>query len=69
MTVELDPEIVARIQARARADRALVDRYNAEVLRSQGIEPTPEHLQAMCGENIAAALAAEAERKRQASNA
>lgn len=55
---DLDQAIVERLRAKARADRAIVDEYNAGVLRAQGIEPTPERLQEMCGENIAAALAA-----------
>jgi len=65
---EVDPAIVERIRARARADRAIVDEYNADLLRAQGVEPTPEHLQAMCGENIAAALVAAAAKKAQPSN-
>lgn len=62
--MELDPKMVVKIVDRARADRAIVDRYNANLLRAQGIEPTAERLQAMCDQNMEVALVAEAQRKR-----
>lgn len=62
--MELDPEMVAKIQAKARADRAIVDRYNATWLRDQGIEPTPELLQEYCDTNVEVALREERARKR-----
>lgn len=69
----IDPVMVAKIQAKARMDRQIVDRYNAELLASQGIEPTQARLQELCMHNIAAAFAAEAEaeavKRRLSSNA
>ncbi len=56
--MELDPEMIERIKARARFDRQIVDEYNANLLLEQGIEPTPELLQEMCTRNIPQALAA-----------
>lgn len=63
--MELDPEIVARIQKRAQEDRKVVDEFNARWLEEQGIEPTQENLDAVCTQNIAAAFAQRASKQRQ----
>jgi hypothetical protein len=57
-TMPLTQEQIESIRANARETRAIVDAYNSNILRSQEIEPTPERLQSMCGDNIQEALAA-----------